>query len=133
MWELDQVASAAMIAVANNSRIKAAVRELPKWRDKAAMAEQRLSMRSGLAVDGRRVRYIEDGPRNGPDALLLAAAKLETLADTWPAMIEASRVVAIEFPGRGPSSEGTGLLQPFEMAPFVLRIIDRFRLRHPHS
>lgn len=84
------------------------------------------------AVDGRRVRYIEDGPRNGPDALLLAAVKLETLAEIWPAMIEASRVVAVEFPGRSPSSEGTGLLQPLEVAPFVLRIIDRFRLRHPH-
>ena len=84
------------------------------------------------AVDGRRVRYIDDGSRNGPDALLLAAAKLETLAEIWPAMIEASRVVAIEFPGCGPSSEETGLLQPLEMAPFVLKIIDRFRLRHPH-
>jgi pimeloyl-ACP methyl ester carboxylesterase len=84
------------------------------------------------AIDGRRVRYIEDGPRNGPDTLLLAAVKLETLAEIWPAMIEASRVVAIEFPGRGPSSDRTGLLQPFEMAPFVLRTIDRFRLRHPH-
>jgi pimeloyl-ACP methyl ester carboxylesterase len=84
------------------------------------------------AVAGRRVRYIDGGPRNGPDALLLAATELETLAEIWPAMIEASRVVAIEFPGCGLSSEESGLLQPLEIAPFILKIIERFRSRHPH-
>jgi hypothetical protein len=85
------------------------------------------------AVDGRRIRYREDGRRSGPDTLLLAPPSgLEAYESAWPSIVETGRVVAVDLPGFGASERCQDLSTPRLMAGFVTKAIEAFRLRHPH-
>jgi pimeloyl-ACP methyl ester carboxylesterase len=86
------------------------------------------------AIDGLRIRFIEATTRKGPDILILTPwpEGLAAYRDCWPLLVAAGRTVAIDLPGFG-ASEGRGnLASPRAMGEFLLKVIERFRLRHPH-
>lgn len=93
-----------------------------------------LSKARWTAVDGRKIRYIEDGQRGGPDLLMLATARtgLTAFEPVWPAIAERCRTVAIDLADFGTSRERQDLCAPRAMASFLIKAIDALRLRHPH-
>ena len=86
------------------------------------------------AVDGLRIRYVEDAHRSGPDILLLNPwpEGLAGYQACWPRFSAAGRAIAVDLPGFGVSDASEALRSPHAMAGFVLQLIERFRLRHPH-
>jgi pimeloyl-ACP methyl ester carboxylesterase len=86
------------------------------------------------AIDGMKIRYIEDGRRSGPDTLMLAPSPsgLELFATIWPGVVESARVVAVEFPALDAWEQRPRVATPRGMAAFVIKVIEAFRLRHPH-
>jgi hypothetical protein len=93
-----------------------------------------LSKARWTAVDGLKIRYVEDGQRSGPDLLMLAPARtgLTAFEPIWSAIAETRRIVAIDPPGFGASGDREDLRVPRAMASFLIKAIDAFRLRHPH-
>jgi hypothetical protein len=93
-----------------------------------------LSKARWTAVDGLKIRYIEDGQRSGPDLLMLAPARTGLVAfePVWPVIAETRRIVAIDPPGFGASGDREDLCAPRAMASFLIKAIDAFHLRHPH-
>lgn len=86
------------------------------------------------AVDGLRIRYVEDDKRSGPDIVLLAPwpETLSAFDQTWQAFSTAGRAIAVDLPGIGLSEHRADLLTPKAMAGFLAKLIERFRLSHPH-
>ena len=86
------------------------------------------------AVDGLRIRYVEDDKRSGPDILLLAPwpETLSAFDQTWQAFSTVGRAIAVDLPGIGLAEHRADLLTPKAMAGFLAKLIERFRLNHPH-
>jgi hypothetical protein len=86
------------------------------------------------AVDGLRIRYVEEGNRSGPDILLLGPAPrgLSAFDETWSHWSSAGRAVAVDLPGVALSEHRDDLDAPESMARYVARVFERLRLRHPH-
>lgn len=93
-----------------------------------------LSKARWTAVDGFKIRYIEDGQRSGPDLLMLAPARtgLTAFESVWTTIAETHRIVAIDPPSFEASGNSEDLCAPRAMASFLIKAIDVFHLRHPH-
>jgi pimeloyl-ACP methyl ester carboxylesterase len=85
-------------------------------------------------ADGLAIRYAESDVAGDETVLLLNPWPESLLAweTIWPHLAETVRLVAIDLPGFGKSEGRPELFSPQAMGTFLLKLIDKWELGHPH-